>query len=99
MKRRWTKEEDTILIKYYSKEGPDVIERLSGRTTNAIKNRAQQLGLIYRQEMFQWTEEELSILRQYYPIEGKRIIARLPGRTLKTIQVTAFRHNIKRRGN
>lgn len=96
MKKPWTKEEDVILISYYKKEGINVINRLSGRTANAVKNRAQSLGLIHRQEMFGWTEEELNILKTYYPIEGKRVLSRLPGRTVKTIQITAHRNGIKR---
>lgn len=97
MKMYWTKEEDEILIKYYPKEGIAVVNKLNNRTVNAIKNRAQALGVIYRQEMFGWTEDELDILKEFYPKEGKKIMARLPGRTLKTIQVTASRMGIKRR--
>lgn len=92
----WTKEEDEILVKYYKDEGTAVVARLEGRTEAAVKNRAQALGLIHRQEMFGWTDEEMEILRKYYPSEGKRVASRLPGRTLKTIQVTAFRAGIKR---
>lgn len=96
MKKPWTKEEDEILIHSYPLDGPSIVSKLKDRTINAIKNRAQALGLIYRKEMFGWTEEELSILREYYPIEGKQILTRLPGRTLKTIQVTAYRLGIKK---
>lgn len=95
--KHWTKDEDQILINHYPIEGTEVIKKLPGRTANAIKNRAQSLGIIHRREMFGWTEEELNILKQYYPIEGKRVVSRLPGRTLKTIQVTACRLGVKRR--
>lgn len=97
MKPYWIKEEDEILIKYYPKEGTSIASRLQNRTINAIKNRAQALGIIHRQEMFGWTEDELTILKEFYPKEGKKIMSRLPGRTLKTIQVTASRLGIKRR--
>lgn len=96
MKNLWTKIEDEILINYYHKEGTAIIARLPNRTVNAIKNRAQALGLICRKEMFGWTDAELAILYEYYPKEGKQIVDRLPGRTLKTIQVTAHRLGIKR---
>lgn len=95
-RKKWTKEEDEILVKYYSVEGTEVVNRLSDRTVNAIKNRAQALGLIHRQEMFGWTAEELEILRKYYPSEGKRVANRLPGRTVRTIQIMAFREGVKR---
>ena len=96
MKQPWTKEEDEILIYNYPLEGPSIVSKLKNRTVNAIKNRAQTLGIIYRKEMFGWSPEELNILKEYYPIEGKKILERLPGRTLKTIQVTAHRLGIKR---
>lgn len=99
MKLTWTKEEDEILIKYYAKEGTLVVNRLSGRTINAVKNRAQLLGLIHRQALNTWTDAELKILYEYYPTEGKQVINRLPGRTLKTIQATASRLGIKRQRN
>ena len=97
MKVPWTKEEDEILATYYAKEGTQTANRLQGRTLNAVKNRAQALGLTYRKTLATWTTEELKILKEYYPIEGKQIAERLPGRTLKTIQVTAYRLGIKRR--
>lgn len=96
MFRYWTKEEDEILINYYPKEGTGVIKRLKDRTINAIKNRAQALGIIYRYEMINWTAEELEILKIYYPTEGKKVAIRLPRRTVKTIQATALRLGIKR---
>jgi len=99
MKKLWTKEEDAVLIKYYSKEGPAIVKRLVGRTTNAVKNRARVLGLIYRQEMFGWTEDELEILKNFYPIEGKKVVNRLPDRTIKTIQMMAHRLGVKRKFN
>lgn len=97
--KHWTKEEDQILIAHYPKEGTEIFKKLPGRTPNAIKNRAQNLGVIHRREMFGWTEEELNILKEYYPIEGKRVVSRLPGRTINTIQVTAHRLGVKRRNN
>lgn len=97
MKIPWTKEEDELLIKLYPSMGVAIVGKFHGmRSINAIKNRAQQLGIIHRQVMQGWSEEELDILRSYYPIEGKKIVERLPGRTLKTIQVTACRLGIKR---
>lgn len=98
--KNWTKAEDELLIKFYPLEGTTVRYRLPNRTILSIKNRAQQLGILYRQQMFNWTEEEKNILIEYYPIEGKNVKNRLPNRTLKTIQVTAHRLGIKKkRGN
>ena len=96
-KKKWTKEEDILLIKFYPKMGTDIVSKLPGRTVNAIKNRAQYLGILTRPEIIAWTEKELDILKKYYPLEGKKVISRLPGRTIKTIQVMAFRLNISKK--
>jgi len=95
MKRiKWTQEEDNLIISNYPISGPDM--QLPGRTRVAIKNRAQYLGVYFRDEYAHWSKAELDILRTYYPVLGGKIIDRLPGRSLRNIQITAFRLGIKK---
>lgn len=96
MKEAWTDAEIKILIDYYPSDGTNITVKLPNRTVNAIKNKAQQLGILTRKPITSWTAEEIEILKQYYPIEGKHVVSRLPGRTISTIQVYAFRLGIKK---
>ena len=69
----WSEEEDRIMREYYPDEGFDVIERLPGRTRNAIKTRASVLGLKYTgSDRRYWNEEELLILKTYFEKEGSK---------------------------
>ena len=92
-----TRDEDKFLVDNYSNYGPSkCAETLTTRTEASIKSRAQSLGLIYRQELFDWSAEEINILKTYYPSEGKRVGYRLPNRTPATIRVMAHRLGVKR---
>lgn len=87
----WSKEDDDILIKYYSDEGYSVKKRLSVlRSEASISNRVRRLGL---KKIIPWTNDELLILVDYYPSEGKNICSRLPGKSYDQI-----RHKAKQLG-
>lgn len=84
--KEWTAEEDNILKEYYSVEGSEVINRLSGRTKRAIMARANLLGINKIEKGSTWTKEEIEILKKYYPFEGAKVINRLNGRTIAAIK-------------
>ena len=99
--RNWTVEEDSILKDDYNMFGPEICRaELSkagfDRTSSSIKNRAQSLGLYYRQEYSSWTQDQIRILRENYPAMGKKVMSLLPDKSLKSIQITAYRMGIKK---
>ena len=67
----WTKEEDDIILKYYSEGGAELCQKkgLSHLSENSILNRARKLGFIQFDINF-WTDEEIEILNKYYSVGG-----------------------------
>lgn len=95
---RWTEEEDSIIKKYYPKEGGNVYLRLKNRNYNTVMGRASALGIGYdNEENRKWTEEEDTILKENYAKLGKNIVNLLPGRKLGSIVTRAHKIGIKRR--
>lgn len=72
--RKWSSEEDEIIIKNYPIMKREVYKLLEGRTQEATYQHARQLGLIPTRE---WTRAEDNIIRKYYPIEGVGVVVRL----------------------
>ena len=87
MRKRWTAEEDRILIEFYPTEHGSVYHRLEGRTPDTCRARAKSLGLT--RGYSKWTQEECDILREFYLIEGDEVYKRLPGRTKCTCATKA----------
>lgn len=77
--RRWTKEEDDILHKYYPIEGKNVVKRFENRTSNSCWLRASLLGL--KAPVNKWTDKEEELLREHYEQDGSKVCAKLIGRT------------------
>lgn len=95
---KWSREEDSIIREYYPKEGFDIIKRLPGRTRNAIKTRASQLGIKCTGSGRKcWNDDEILILRNYYETEGsKGVYDRLDKRFTRTeISLKANRMGLK----
>ena len=83
---KWTEEEDSIIKKYYPKEGGKVYLRLKNRTYSTVVGRASALGIKYdNEENRKWTKEEDIILKENYIKLGKNIVNLLPGRTFRSI--------------
>lgn len=57
----WKPEEDEIIIKYYKSEKSDIVNRLNNRTWNAIKCRANDLGVSARET---WSNIEVGLLEE-----------------------------------
>lgn len=96
-RREWTEDENKILREYYPVEGTKVVDRIEGRTKEAIKTQANKLGLRINSNL--WTEEEIEILRKYYPIEGMKVKNRLKDRTRYAISTMASDLKLKKINN
>lgn len=85
--KRWSDKEVKILKKFYPDEGPKVIDKIPNRTKASIINKANKLGITYRDEIIHWTEDEIDILKKYYDTENiVKLARRLPRRTYNAIQ-------------
>lgn len=98
--RAWTEaEEDIIRMEYVNGSRiKKIMERLSGRTRDAILQRARKMGIVNARSQV-WSEEERQILRQHYPITGTGVTAILPGRTERAVIMAAHNMGITFRGS
>jgi len=66
--RKWTAKEVALLKELYPEcPVPEIAKKL-GRTVNAVKNRAHQLGFKRKSYLEKlWTAQELQLLSQLYP--------------------------------
>lgn len=98
--RAWTEaEEDIIRMEYASGTRiKKIMERLPGRTRDAILQRARKMGIVNARSQV-WSEEERQILRQHYPITGTGVIVMLPGRTERAVIMAAHNMGITFRGS
>lgn len=80
--RKWTEQEDEIIRMFYPDEGPNVHQRLEGRTSSACVIRASVLGITYaKNDSRYWTKEEDELLRKNWGTEGLRVVSRLKDRS------------------
>ena len=98
---KWTDEELNILREYYPKGGVKLVkEKGVDRSSEAIKVRASQMGLNFRDGVIdrlrsKWSKSELKILVDYYPDEGLDVVSRLKNRSERAIQVKASQMGLK----
>ncbi len=86
---RWSDEDIELLRTYYPEYGGRYCARLLGRTKEAVKIKAERLGIV-RQPL--WIQEEIDYLRQEYARHGRRscrIIAKAIGRTHVSVRYKA----------
>ncbi len=95
-KRRWTAEEDAIIIRYAGKLNDRSLAALVGRTTAATKDHRQAL-LGTAPKAPGWSEQELEILRKWYttapPAELRKM---LPGRAPASIHEKVRKLGLRR---
>lgn len=89
----WLPEEDEILKQYFKDEKKNIVNRLPGRTWDAIYQRAKNIGLV---PSAAWTRKEENIIRKYYPIEGEGVVARLKNRTEDAVKSRASQLGVKK---
>ena len=96
MRNCWSKEEDSILLQCYGNKAIAEIERLlPNRGYNAIKSRANLLGLTTGKRQF-WNESEDEILRQNYgSISVETLAELLPEHSETAIRLRANKLKIK----
>lgn len=92
MAKPWTAEELTILNQRYPKEGAsDSLVKTLGRTKQAIRFKAQQVGL-RNVKRKRFTDEDIEILRERYPNEGaSKDLQKLLCRSAATINRKLFK--------
>ncbi|PKH22375.1 hypothetical protein CIG19_13820 [Enterobacterales bacterium CwR94] len=87
--RGWTREETQLLRKHYPLIGTSVAEKLPGRTPEAVKIKANQLGISFKGSMVvsqkMWTPEELALLKQHEQARIAEIQHLFPDRTAVAI--------------
>jgi hypothetical protein len=69
----WSPEEDAVIRKHYARGGTTVCAPLlQGRSKNAIRTRASDLGVScgYKHRGGCWTRAENKIMREHYPTGG-----------------------------
>ena len=76
MAKRWTPDEENIIISnYHSMSSKDLQKLLPGRTADAIQERAKLLGV---KKYNRWTEEEELLLKTFYPSIGSDVASMIP---------------------
>lgn len=95
--RVWSEEEVAKLRRLYPLfTYKELVKYFDGRTWNAIRSRAQILGLTKRRHV--WTAAEISRLRRIYPTGSTdEIRAAFPGFDLRHIRVIANYHGLFRK--
>jgi len=97
--RKWTADENALLRELYPESPlPEIAKRL-GRTVNAVKNRAHQLGIKRKNWCDRlWTAEELEMLRELYPTcKNKREVAEKIGRPWGSVRQIASNLGLSKR--
>ncbi|ELN2574362.1 hypothetical protein [Enterobacter kobei] len=89
--RSWSEEELRVLRAHYAAEGTAASRRLPGRTPEAIKVKACELGLTFcgdglqgRQQM--WQPEELALLQANQHLGLTRLAPLFPGRSRGSVK-------------
>lgn len=88
--QKWTYEEVELLRQHYPQYGSRYCARLLGRTPDAIKLKADRMGI---EQQPLWTEREVEYLKQEYGRHGKRssrLIAAAIGRTRLSVTTKAI---------
>lgn len=93
--KKWTKEEDEILINYYISHGMEFcLDNLPDRTRMMCHNRIKYLGLSSGKN--KWTNEEIELLKNIYPKFGiLKCVEMIPSHTGKAIKTMARRLKLK----
>lgn len=77
----WLPEEIEIITRYYPTVGTAVYKMLPGRSKDACRVKAKELGVKYADISKPWSQEEVDILIAEYPRRGIGVADLLPGRT------------------
>lgn len=84
-RRSWTREEDGIIKKHYTKRGSRYTAKLLGRTVTSVQHRALKLG-VPGHGIRPWTSKEEHYLRKYYGKLTALEIARILRRSEQSVR-------------
>ncbi|RLC78613.1 MAG: hypothetical protein DRI61_09580 [Chloroflexi bacterium] len=90
--KRWTDEEIAFMKDYYGILSPKEIARRLGRSYNAVRNKAVELGLT---KSLDWTDKEIALLKALYGRMPASEIAKLLGRSEDSVYHKAMRLGLK----
>lgn len=94
LKKRWTDEEDKLLIEFYNiKAINELTAVLSSRTKESIIKRAKLLGL--NCEKRQWTGDETTYLKEKWGLAAIEKIAKKLGRTKSAVLLKAHKIGLR----
>ena len=88
----WSPQDEKYLIENYHKYGVKECAKFLGRTKDAVKAKAHELGLRAPRG---WTPEEIEYLTKNYPKYGAKECAKFLGRVEKTVRNKAHELGIK----
>lgn len=93
--RRWSDWERQILAQYYPTEGMAVVNRLTGRTKEAVRQTACAMGLRLRdrevRSVQKWTREEQQLLKTYQYLPLAELTVLFPGRSQQSVRKARIR--------
>lgn len=58
----WSDADVEVLVKYYGKEGMDVLDRLPGKTKLSVINKLNTINTYYREKYSHWSKEDKCLL-------------------------------------
>jgi len=91
-RKRWTGEEIAFMIDYYGVKPAKEIAKSLGRSYNAVRNKAVELGLT---KSCDWTDKEISLLKALYGRMPASEIAKLIGRSEDAVYHKAMRLGLR----
>lgn len=74
LRKSWTEKEDKYVIKNYITKSKESIARKLKRTPNAIKRRANLLGVRKQELPDFWNDKEIQLLKELFPEATKQKI-------------------------
>ncbi len=84
-RKEWTREEDAVLRKNYTKHGSVYTARLLGRNKSSVQHRALRLGIPGKGQKM-WATKEIVYVRNNYPRRTAIEIARTLRRTEQSVR-------------
>ncbi|MHB8062878.1 MAG: helix-turn-helix transcriptional regulator [Ruminiclostridium sp.] len=97
LKRKWSKEEDQIIIEYYKVLAPINISNQIKRSVSAIRKRAIYLGVA--DKVTRWSTKEEELLKEKWGISNLDTIAKRLNRSKNSITLKAYQMSLREQIN
>jgi hypothetical protein len=79
---RWTADQKSVVRDHFRTLTAETISRITGRTVDAVKRKARELGV----SNHNWSRQEIEFLCTYYRTHGPRFVARHLCRSESAVQ-------------